>query len=89
LVHTRLVVKPCLFIMFFANSWFECQHLWLFFVMCSDRVTFLLVLTTYGHCHSAVFAEADLHNKFVMATNVLVNCDRGVASLFNSKIMLQ
>jgi hypothetical protein len=59
-----------------------------FFVMCSDRVAFLRVLTTYGQGHSAVFAEADLRNKFMMATKVLVNRDRGVASLFNSKILL-
>jgi hypothetical protein len=49
---------------------------------------FLRVLTTYGQGHSAVFAEADLRNKFVMATKVLVNRDRGLASLFNSKILL-
>jgi hypothetical protein len=59
-----------------------------FFVMCSDRITLLRVLTTYGLGHSAVFAEADLPNKFVMATKVLVNHDRGLASLFNSKILL-
>jgi hypothetical protein len=46
------------------------------------------ILTTYRQGHSVVFAVANLRNKFVMATKVLVNRDRGLASLFKSKILL-
>jgi hypothetical protein len=60
-----------------------------YFLSCAVTVSRSYSLTTYGQGHSAVFAEADLRNKFVMATKVLVNRDRGVASLFNSKILLQ
>jgi hypothetical protein len=88
LVDTRSVVKLCLFIMLSPMVDLRVNTNDYFFVMCSDRVAFLRVYTTYGQGHSAVFAEVDLRNKFVMPTKVLVNHDRGLASLLNSKILL-